>query len=205
MKRVMTGYALYFNRRYQRVGHLVQNRYGSRLVGDDAGLPVLIRYVHLNPLAAGIVASLDDLADHPWCGHGALMGRLVPRDFHSVPAALSLFDPEPGSAREQLGMWMAMGDGRREPQSLEPARRAREFAAYRDAVCARSGLAPATLLEGSRTKLVTSVREELAVAGLHRFGLESGELAQWLGLPAGSITRIARRVLRRGRGDLPLG
>lgn len=34
----------------------------------------LIRYIHLNPLRAGLVKSLDDLAGYPWCGHGALLG-----------------------------------------------------------------------------------------------------------------------------------
>jgi len=34
----------------------------------------LIRYIHLNPLRAGLVKSLDELAGYPWCGHGALLG-----------------------------------------------------------------------------------------------------------------------------------
>ncbi len=49
MARIGTGYAMRFNRRYERVGHLVQNRYKSRPIGDDDDLLNLIRYVHLNP------------------------------------------------------------------------------------------------------------------------------------------------------------
>jgi hypothetical protein len=56
------------------------------------------------------------------------------------------------------------------------------------------------LLEGSRARLLTVIREDLALAGLDRFGLASRELAQWLGLRARSITRIARRAMRRGSG-----
>lgn len=75
MRRLLTGYAGAFNRRYGRAGHLFQNRYHSLVCEEDLYLLVLVRYVHLNPLRAGLVPSVNTLADYPWCGHGALMGR----------------------------------------------------------------------------------------------------------------------------------
>jgi putative transposase len=50
MKRLLTGYALRFNRRHRRCGHLFQNRYKSILCQEDAYLLELVRYIHLNPL-----------------------------------------------------------------------------------------------------------------------------------------------------------
>jgi REP element-mobilizing transposase RayT len=91
MSRLNTGYARRFNRRYRRSGHLFQNRYGSLLVGDDAYLRVLIRYVHLNPLRAGLVVSLASLARYPWSGHAALMGAGKP--FQAVDEVLHWFSP----------------------------------------------------------------------------------------------------------------
>ncbi len=50
MHRVETAYTVYFNRRHARCGHLMQGRYGARLVEKDAYLLRLSRYVHLNPV-----------------------------------------------------------------------------------------------------------------------------------------------------------
>jgi hypothetical protein len=58
MRRVLTGYAISFNRRYQRHGQLFQNRYKSIICQEDAYLLELVRYIHLNPLRAKIVVDL---------------------------------------------------------------------------------------------------------------------------------------------------
>lgn len=69
MRCVLTGYANYFNRKYERAGHLFQNRYKSVLVGSIRYLLEVIRYVHLNPVRAGIVPSLELLSGYPWTSH----------------------------------------------------------------------------------------------------------------------------------------
>ena len=74
MRRLLTGYAVAFNLRHQRSGHLFQNRYKSIVCDTDVYLLELIRYIHLNPLRAGIVTTLNDLVDYPWCGHRQLVG-----------------------------------------------------------------------------------------------------------------------------------
>ena len=74
MRRLLTGYAVTFNRRHQRTGHLFQNRYKSIVCDAQAYLLELVRYIHLNPLRAGLVADLTALADYPWCGHGGGAG-----------------------------------------------------------------------------------------------------------------------------------
>jgi len=50
MRRLLTGYAMSYNRRHKRHGHLFQNRYKSILCQEDIYLLELIRYIHLNPL-----------------------------------------------------------------------------------------------------------------------------------------------------------
>jgi REP element-mobilizing transposase RayT len=50
MRKLLTGHALYYNRRHRRYGHLFQNRYKSILCQQDAYLLELVRYIHLNPL-----------------------------------------------------------------------------------------------------------------------------------------------------------
>ena len=54
MKKIAGSYAYYFNRKYDRSGHLFQDRYGSEAVEDDEYLLTVIRYIHRNPEKAGI-------------------------------------------------------------------------------------------------------------------------------------------------------
>ena len=60
MRRLLTGYAVSFNRRHRRYGHLFQNRYKSFLCEEDLYLKELVRYIHLNPLRARIVKQLKE-------------------------------------------------------------------------------------------------------------------------------------------------
>jgi len=75
MRRLLTGYAVSFNRRNKRSGHLFQNRYKSIVCEEEPYLLELVRYIHLNPLRAGIVNSIEELDSYPWCGHAALIGN----------------------------------------------------------------------------------------------------------------------------------
>ena len=50
MRRLLTGYAIYFNRKHRRYGHLFQNRYKSILCQEDPYFLELVRYIHLHPV-----------------------------------------------------------------------------------------------------------------------------------------------------------
>jgi putative transposase len=75
MRKILTGYAISFNLRHRRSGHLFQNRYKSILVEEEAYLLELVRYIHLNPLRAKLVRDTEELGFYPWSGHAALLGR----------------------------------------------------------------------------------------------------------------------------------
>ena len=75
MRRLLTGYAVSYNRRHSRHGQLFQNRYKSIICQEDVYLQELVRYIHLNPLRAKIVADLEELDRYAYCGHSALMGK----------------------------------------------------------------------------------------------------------------------------------
>ncbi|MCU0586701.1 MAG: transposase [Syntrophobacteraceae bacterium] len=74
MRKLLTGYAVRYNRRHHRHGHLFQNRYKSIVVEEDTYFRALVRYIHLNPVRAGTVDSLSRLDAYPWSGHSALAG-----------------------------------------------------------------------------------------------------------------------------------
>ena len=66
MKKIGVGYSYYFNQKYERVGHLFQDRYRSEVVEDDAGLMMVVRYILNNPREAGICPAKD----YPWSSYG---------------------------------------------------------------------------------------------------------------------------------------
>jgi len=75
MRRLLTGYAVTFNRKYKRHGQLFQNRYKSIVCQEDTYLRELVRYIHLNPLRARLVSDISELNHYPYCGHSALLGN----------------------------------------------------------------------------------------------------------------------------------
>ena len=108
MLRLLSGYAGRFNRRHRRSGHLFQNRYKSILCQENKYLLELVRYIHLNPLRAGIVASLNQLEDYSFCGHGIMMGSRK-CTWQEVDLVLSLFGKRVSVARKSYRAFIEKG------------------------------------------------------------------------------------------------
>ncbi len=75
MRRLLTGYAVSFNRRHKRHGQLFQNRYKSIICQEDAYLKELVCYIHLNPLRAKMVEDFGALNRYAFRGHRLLAGK----------------------------------------------------------------------------------------------------------------------------------
>ena len=96
MGSLLTGYTVYFNRRYQRVGHLMQGRYGARMVEGNEYLLKLSRYVHLNPVQmAGIREKplkerLQYLRAYSWSSFAEYAGRAGPSGLLSSGPVLAM-------------------------------------------------------------------------------------------------------------------
>jgi putative transposase len=65
-------YTRWVNGREKRTGHLFQGRYKAVLIDGDSYLLELVRYIHLNPLRAGMVQNPEE---YPWTSHPAYLGR----------------------------------------------------------------------------------------------------------------------------------
>ncbi len=72
MQNVSFRYTRWINKKQQSTGHLFQGRYKAILVDLDGYLLELVRYIHLNPVRAGMVR---EPADYPWSGHMAYLGK----------------------------------------------------------------------------------------------------------------------------------
>ena len=108
MKRLLTGYAVSYNRRHKRHGQLFQNRYKSVICQEDAYLLELVRYIHLNPLRAKVVADLEGLDAYSYCGHSALMGKKK-REWQDVEYVLAYFGKRAGDARRKYRSYVQAG------------------------------------------------------------------------------------------------
>ncbi len=108
MSRLLTGYALWFNRKYQRHGQLFQNRYKSILCQEDLYLKELVRYIHLNPLRAGVVKDMTKLDEHPWCGHSVLMNK-AKQTWQNINYVYELFAQKKGLARPRYRIFVEKG------------------------------------------------------------------------------------------------
>ncbi|MFA9560652.1 transposase [Evansella sp. AB-rgal1] len=60
IKRISSSYVYWYNRKYRRCGHLFQDRYKSENVESDSYFITALRYIHQNPLKAGLVKSIWD-------------------------------------------------------------------------------------------------------------------------------------------------
>lgn len=114
MRKLLTGYVVNFNRRHKRVGHLFQNRYKSIVVEEEPYLLELTRYIHLNPLRAGLVASLAKLNEYRWAGHGVLLGQ-VQQAWQDTETILACFGKRRKEAAERYAAFVREGvpQGRR--------------------------------------------------------------------------------------------
>jgi len=60
MRCINSGYGVFINRKNERVGHIFQGRFRSEPIEDDSYLLSAVRYVHNNPVKAGMVESPED-------------------------------------------------------------------------------------------------------------------------------------------------
>ena len=164
MHRLLTAYAKSFNQRHERSGHLFQARFSSKLIGDDAYLQTVFKYVHLNPVKAGLVKNPKDW---PWSSAGRFA------DF--VDDIADDFDPwaDPKTAA------VLLRDESREAESL---------AQVGERVCANGAVPLRLVLSGTRVHSVSAVRAEVARAVVKE-GHSMSAAARWLGV---SVCRVSQ-------------
>ncbi len=210
MRSLLGGYATVHNRRHERVGHLLQNRYKSILCDEEAYFLTLVQYIHLNPIEGGLVPGLADLDSYLWTGHSVLMNRHS-RLWQDVEFVLDAFAPTRVKAlqayRARLADRLASnekfdldGGGVRRSvdgfKAVEGLPRGRECFRSDDRILGRSSFTEAILselgtLRGPRGNHTLEF-EELAVA-----------VATELGLPPSVVTANGRsRAQTRARDAL---
>lgn len=198
---VASRYARARQQTLETTGHLFERRYRARLVDADRYLLALVRYIHLNPVRACMVA---DPRDYRWSSHRAYLGASCP-DWLRIEAVLAVFGSSPDAARAAYRRFMnevpddsdrdaitpnARRGAARHPESGSPAR-AREPGSHtvpRDldaiiaAVASERGVALDALLSKRRHPALVQARKEIA-----RLALAEG---------AANLSQVARQLNR---------
>jgi len=110
-------YARLFNAKYAHVGHLFQDRYGSRLIDTDGYLLQLIRYIHLNPVAAGLVSVP---AEYHWSSYQWYTSTEAP-EWLTTTFLLALFSNDLPTARMRMMAFTNAADCAAAPTGEPPA------------------------------------------------------------------------------------
>ena len=199
LQSALTGYALHFNRRHNRSGHLFQNRFKSVLCERESYLLELVRYIHLNPYRARLVFSLKSLDGYPWSGHSVLMGNRE-ASFQATDEILGRFGKRWGQARLAYRAFVEEGAtrGRRLEltggglvrslggwEAVAEARRSGERQAYDERILGSGDFVVRTLKEAeerekekSRLKRSGWTRERVLARAAVAAGLKPGDLSK---------------------------
>ena len=108
MRKLNSTYARYHARTRSRHGYLFQDRYKSIATQDQNYIEEIVRYIHLNPVRAGICAGLAQLDRYPWCGHAAIMGN-ARNNFQDTKTVLRRFGKTDAEARERYRQYLEEG------------------------------------------------------------------------------------------------
>lgn len=104
LRRIGSSYVYWYNYKYERVGHLFQDRYKSETVEDDSYLLTVTRYIHQNPVKAGIVS---DISSYRWSSYKEYIGQndIIDQDF-----VLNIFNENRATALAQFEFFHSKKD-----------------------------------------------------------------------------------------------
>jgi REP element-mobilizing transposase RayT len=222
MQNLAFRYAQGFNRRHGRGGHLFQSRFKAILVDADSYLLELVRYVHLNPVRAGLVRHPED---YPWSGHRAYLGEetlpwlttdwILGQFDRRLARARSLYrdflrDGE-GEGRRDDFHWGSDGDPRvlADDDYLQGLAPPAEYPAVRPdleqlvaGVAALYGVRPAALAGPSRARHLAEARAIVAWLARESGVATMAEAAVRFGRDASALSHALRRIDRRRLDDV---
>jgi len=231
MQRLQGNVARKFNRRRRYSGRLWQSRYRARIIDSQDYFRQVVAYVHLNPVAAGIV---DDPAEYSNSGHREIVCLCAPRLIDIPSVLIGLDEGISSGARDAYlawirtvaeAKWFAQGlrqlpwwkDARDINEIVEPDNHPEAVAFDGRALDddrpgvpvgdfavlfeESTGHSIAKLSSPSRVSNVTEARIELTLLAVARFALRSSDLAMLLNKHPSSLTRWLNEGLHRERND----
>jgi REP element-mobilizing transposase RayT len=195
MQGLQQSYTQRFNRRYSQVGHVFQGRYKALLCETEDYLVTLVRYVHQNPVRAGLAARAED---YPYSGHRAYLGG-VATDLVDPTFVLGLVGGRRGYARLVASDLVDIEPGAADDAGARPPRPALE-AALR--VLAQGLRVHVDVLHGAGRGVPASWARALAAYVLvRRLGYRLTDVAAAMSRNLATTSSAVSEVTRRLRED----
>jgi len=91
MRKICASYVYWYNWKYKRSGHLYQDRFKSEVIEDDSYLLTVLRYIHQNPLKAGMI---KNIADYKWSSYSEYLGEQNKQKIVDVGFVLDIISKE---------------------------------------------------------------------------------------------------------------
>ena len=219
MRFIASQYSRATNKKMHRTGHLFERRHRAILVQADSYLMELIRYIHLNPIRAGLV---DTIEDYPWCSHHAYLGGDSPT-WLTLNWALSAFGDSLHDARRQYArfvqtecptsIWEKFSAGSDEDHrilgddgfvaSLElqatstKARQTLEELAR--TICQKHDVSVAELKSPSRERRYAAIRAEVGLAAVESGVASNAGLARYFNRNQSGMSRAISQLRRKSK------
>ena len=204
-------YSSWFLRKYGRSGHLFERRYRAHLVESDAHLQRLVRYIHLNPVRAGLA---PDTAAYAWSSHKAYLNMHALPPWLTTGFVLGLFGESPSGALLSYKEFVGAAET---PETAEPAhreegtllaelterrivtarRKAVSIRQILDAVVSAMSIRPAEIRSDRRFRRSTRARGLAALFVQREINLTLVELGRSVGRDPTTLSRAAGRIARR--------
>ena len=217
MRLIASQYARSTNKKMKRTGHLFERRHRAILVQADSYLQELVRYIHLNPVRAGMV---EAAADYQWCSHRAyLTGR--PPDWLTLDWVLSAFGKSLADARRQYARFMridyptaisqkfregsdddnrVLGDdgfiASLEHDVTQPAAQ-QTLAELAQVICQQHDVSTGELKSSSRERKYSAIRAEIGLAAIESDVASNAEIARYFNRNQSGLSRAICRLRRQ--------
>ena len=120
MHSLITGYTIYFNKKHKRHGHLFQGRFKSILIEAVSYAKELSRYIHLNPVRAGLVERPESYA---WSSYEYYRGMSMPARWLETSVVLRLFGEQLKESKKAYVEFVMHGIGEEAPASIKDSMR----------------------------------------------------------------------------------
>ena len=168
-------YTAWLNRRHSRIGHLFHGRYKALLVDADSYLLELVRYIHLNPVRAGMAKCVDE---YRWTGHRALVGR-DSQPWMTTDWVLAQFGSTTVVARKRYEAFVQEAIGEEERKEFQQG-------THEGRIIGDDAFAEEAIRSAEGKSRCTVTLDDVLSAVCHHYGVTENEMAA-----AGKIRRLS--------------
>lgn len=198
MQGIQQSFTQYYNKKYNRTGHVFQQRYKAQLCDKERYLWQLIRYIHYNPVEAGFKQGLD----YKWSSHRSYItgknDNLVEVNF-----ILSMLSNNPAVAQNEYKNFMnikldtvsiedyqAVSEPENESKSLVINNRKTRLEVIINEVCKEAEVSMENILRRTKIQKYSDVRKAIVRLSEKYSDISNKELAKKLNLPPSMISKI---------------